>query len=293
MGADVKRVFTIVTGKLPNGKSTPFTIEDIDRLESIMAMRPDIRFISIDPIASFLGRVDENKNAELRGLLGPLSDFADKYNVSILAITHFGKNPSTKATARILGSVAYSNAARVTGCVVADPENDDRRLMLRVKNNLSPNKSGMAYTLQGGVVTWEPKPINQKVTEVLESGNAKPAEKKQGKLDDFLRDLLIPGPMPSSDLIEKARAAGFGKDAVWKAKARLEIRAMKSSMDGGWMWAWTLPIPEASEASEGPEPSEASTKSSSVGNTGDPCDETAVGVIPFAYDPRESTEPPF
>lgn len=223
MGADLSRVFTITTAKLPNGKLSPFTIADIGRLEEIAVIRPGLKFIGIDPISSFLGSTDENKNAELRGLLGPLSEFSEKHDVAIAAITHFGKSHSAKATNKILGSVAYSNAARVTWSVVADMDNPDRRLMLRVKNNLSPNKTGMAYTLVDGVVTWEPDPVTMTANEFFEiqceeksarregGGKRGPAAVESVKMAEWLFGQLSTGSKRISSLIDLAREEGLLK----------------------------------------------------------------------------------
>jgi len=249
MGADVKRVFTIGTGKLPNGKASPFTIADIDKLQAIMGKRPDIKLIVIDPIAAFLGRVDENKNAELRGLLGPLAEFASKYGVAIVAITHFGKNPSTKATARILGSVAYSNAARVTWCVIPDPEIEGRCLMLRVKNNLSPNKTGMAYSIADGAVLWEPDPVNIRPNDVL--ANEKPANTtRKERVIEAIRKVLADGGLSSEDVIERCAAEGIGKNSVWSHKDEAGVVVIKDPFfQGKWRWRLAEPAPKAPEAS--------------------------------------------
>ncbi len=218
LGADCSKVHTITTGLDSKGKPLAFTIADIGRLDKIMAVQPGIVMIVIDPIAAFLGRVDENKNAELRSLLGPLSDFADRHNVAIVGITHFGKTPSTKPSAKILGSVAYSNASRAAWCVIADPNNPDRRLMLRVKNNLSADKTGMAFTIKDGRVVWELEPVKLSASDVLaESASPKRAEKAEAKKEPIIagiRRVLANGPMKGDDVKAELAEEGFGKNKV-------------------------------------------------------------------------------
>jgi putative DNA primase/helicase len=239
MGADVKRVFTLGLARTPNGRSSVFTIADIDRLEAVMAKYPGIKLIVIDPISAFLGKVDENKNAELRGLLGPLSEFADKYGVAIIAITHFGKNPSSKATARILGSVAYSNAARVTWCVIPDPEEEGRCLMLRVKNNLSPNKTGMAYRIIDGKVEWEPTPIDLRPNDVLASEKPANTARKE-RVIEAIRKVLADGELPSEEAKARLAAMGFGKNVVWGHKDEAGVIARKTGFGKHGAWHWRL-----------------------------------------------------
>lgn len=212
-GADMKRVFTLGLARTPNGQTSVFTIADIDRLHTVVDRLPGVKLIAIDPISAFLGRVDENKNAELRALLTPLSEFAEARGVSITAITHFGKNPTTDASTKILGSVAYSNAARAVWCVVPDPIDPQRRLMLRVKNNLSANRTGMAYTIRDGRVEWEGEPIELSASEVLENSATEkrkgPEPVKSVKFTEWLWDRLQVGPERLHRIIDAARDDGL------------------------------------------------------------------------------------
>jgi putative DNA primase/helicase len=244
LGADVDRIDALGTAKLPNGKLEPFTLADIGRLELVMKRRPGVEMIIIDPVTAFLGRgIDDHKNAELRALLGPLSDFAGKHRVAIVCITHFNKG-SGRASSKIIGSVAYSNAARATWCVVADPEDDSRRLLLPVKNNLSPLRSGLAYTITDGVLVWEDGAVTRSVNDVLASQGAQTHQDKRDRAVAWLKDFMRDKRIPSDDVISAARSAGFGRSLIWDVKDEAFVRARKAS-DG---WYWVLEEPQPSPA---------------------------------------------
>jgi len=88
----------------------------------------------------YMGKIDSHKNAEVRGVLALLGELASGCNVAIASVTHFTKgtgNSSTEATNRIIGSVAFIVAPRIGFIVVADPDDQNRRLLLHVKTILA------------------------------------------------------------------------------------------------------------------------------------------------------------
>jgi putative DNA primase/helicase len=240
MGADLDRIDALGTAVGKDGILTPFSLGDIGRLEQVIARRPGTRLIVIDPVTAFLGgRVDDNKNVELRAILGPLAEFAARHRVAIVCVTHFSKNSAAKAAARVIGSVAYSNAARATWCVAMDPEDDGRRLLMPVKNNLSPDRSGMAFTIADGVLAWEPEPIRVDINEILGGPPSRVAAGKAERLERaaaWLKTLLAEGSLPGEEVVEKAAAAGFGRNITWEAKALAGVRAFKPAFKGVWHW---------------------------------------------------------
>ena len=244
MGGDLTRVKYLGTAKLASGKLHPFTLADIGRLEATMAKYPDIRLIIIDPVTSFLGRgIDDGKNAELRTILGPLADFAGRFGVAIVCITHFNKSASPSAAARVMGSVAYSNAARATWVVIMDPEHDERRMMLPVKNNLSPDRTGMAYTLIDGAIEWERDPISAKVNEVL----AKAATAQGGARTDnairIIRAVLGNGQLSPDEFFERCKDQGVSKNAIYAHKDAAGAFSKRIGFGPGSYCVWMLKPP--------------------------------------------------
>ena len=254
MGADLKRIVILGTATLPSGRKAPITLADIDRLQEVMKRRPETRLIFVDPMPSFLGRgVDDGKNAELRTILGPLAEFAAEHSIALVGVTHFNKSASAKAAQRVMGSVAYSNAARSTWCLVEDPDTEGRRLLLPVKNNLSPERNnGLAFTITDGVVVWEPETVRTPVNEVL-GGSAVGSEGgKRQRAVEFLRELLTGKEMPGDEVIAAAKARGYGKNLVWEAKPLADVRNIKGSFAG--QWKWTIDVDPAVEPEKAREP---------------------------------------
>ena len=111
---------------------------DLALLEELVQRIGDVVLIIIDPVSSYMGKSDSHKNAEVRGVLEPLGEFADRMRVAVLSITHFSKggaNTTTKALHRFIGSIAFIGAPRIAQVIIEDTDND-RRLLLHAKNNL-------------------------------------------------------------------------------------------------------------------------------------------------------------
>src|SRR5262249_2253901 len=128
---------------------------DLYLLERTIAEIGDVALVVVDPVSSYLGRADSHKNSEVRGVLEPLSEMAERTRVAILSVTHFSKggpNTARKALDPFIGSVAFRGAPRAAFAVIADPEQEGRRLFLPVKNNLAPAPQGLAYRLEQRLV---------------------------------------------------------------------------------------------------------------------------------------------
>ncbi len=108
----------------------------------------------MDPISAFMGESDTHRNSEVRAILGPLSKMAERRGIAVVGINHLTKGEA-KAINRILGSIAFVAAARAVWLVGTDPDDEDNRLFLPVKNNLAQS-TGLAFTIEreGGRWPW-------------------------------------------------------------------------------------------------------------------------------------------
>ena len=72
---------------------------DLGALERMIEKLGDVRLVIIDPISSYLGRgLDSHRNSDVRGVLEPLSEMAERLGVAVVSVTHFTK--LTRATCR-------------------------------------------------------------------------------------------------------------------------------------------------------------------------------------------------
>ena len=250
-GADRGRVHIVSAVREADGRRAFNLQSDLALLEQEVRRIGDVAVIIIDPVSSYMGKTDSHKNAEVRGVLEPIGEFADRMRVAILSVTHFSKtgaSTTTKALHRFIGSIAFVGAPRIALAVIEDAEND-RRLLLHAKNNLAPPPLGLAYRIKdklvgepGRLVTapyvvWDLDHVTVTANEALAADATMGGDATAGEADDFLRELLAKGPVSAKQVKADVEEAGLSWSTIKRAKARLGIKAQKAGMDGGWSWS--------------------------------------------------------
>lgn len=290
-GADVRRIVALqaVRRNYKEGpaKESTFSLEtDIQALEDAILAVPGCRLVIIDPITAYLGATDSHKNAEIRGLLAPLSALAAKHSVAVLCVTHLNKSASGPAIYRAIGSIAFAAAARAVWAVTKDNDDPRRRLVLPAKNNLAPDALGLAYSLEPygpngtAVVAWEPDPVSMTADEAMQAdaGNSDAEDGNQAKA--WLRDALKDGPMPAKKVLDQGKANGFTNKAVRRAFHDLKCERKKSDFEGGWVW-WAPSVSEDSEVPMGKlTASSASSQKTEESSGTPPVDDANIPNIP-------------
>lgn len=149
LGADLTRVLRVRGVRMKaDGQLLDFHLGHFRELERLLNAAPDIRLVIIDPAGAFIGRsgVNENKDAELRTILGPLSEAANRTGATILLVKHLNKSAGVSAVQRVSGSSGYINAVRFAYMFAPDPDDTQRKLMVPIKSNvLKSGNSGLAY----------------------------------------------------------------------------------------------------------------------------------------------------
>jgi hypothetical protein len=160
--ADLARV-AIVQGVRRGDRNATFNLRsDLPALEQAIAAMPNCRLVVIDPVSAYLGDTDSHANADVRAVLGPLSELAGRCGAAFVCVSHLNKSRDGPAMYRATGSMAFVAAARSAWMFTRDPDDPSRRrcFMLNIKSNLSRPPPGLAYALvdksQGHpVVAWE------------------------------------------------------------------------------------------------------------------------------------------
>lgn len=242
-GADCSKVVALqaVAVRDEDGREveTGFTLADVAALESAIVAAGDCKLVCIDPVSAYMGGTDSHVNAEVRGLLKPLGDLAQKQGVAVVIVSHLNKGQAA-AMYRTSGSLAFVAAARAAWCCVADGDDPKRRKMLCLKNNLAPDAGGMGYIIENGCVQWTGRDFTR-ASEALaaprETGDA------VSEATEFLRMELALGGKPANEVLRAARAAGHCERTVREAKTRAKVRSVRVA----GAWQWTLPAAELTD----------------------------------------------
>lgn len=139
-------IFGVAT-KVVNGVSMPKFPEDLNLLEEKI-VELGVKLVIVDPILSSMasGR-DPNSNVDVRELIDPLNQLAQRLQITIVCIAHINKTVSNARTA-VTGSAAWSDATRGTllfAMEEPDPTADYTDVVFgSTKGNYS--KGGVNYT---------------------------------------------------------------------------------------------------------------------------------------------------
>ena len=266
-GADTTRVHIVAAATKPDGTGRKtFSLKtDVDLLEEKAKEIGNVRLIIVDPISAYMGGSDGNGNVETREVLEPLADMANRLRIAVVAVTHLNKGGSggnQSALNRFAGSIAFVAAARAAFAVIADPEDDGRRLLLQAKNNLGRKCQGLAFRLEQRLVAddivssnvmFEGEHVSQSIDEALtasESRGSSPAgQTSRDDAAEFLNDVLAHGSRDVLEVEALARAATLlGADkplrqnkAFRDARKDLGVVASREGFGPGARYVLSLP----------------------------------------------------
>jgi putative DNA primase/helicase len=261
-GADLSRVF-VIRSVFDENRRRGFSLQvDLERLEAEIQKRDNVRLVIIDPVSSYLGKVDSHKNADVRSVLEPLGEMAARLRVAVICNNHFSKGGGS-ANSRVIGSVAFVNQARAAFIVTPDEEDETRILLIPSKSNIAPIRHGLAYRIEGCLVEfegteiatsrimYESNPITITADQAL-AALAAAGENRSEKSEaiDFLTDALRGGPVSANDIKKEAADAGISPKSLRSAREALGIKPEKTGFDGGWVWALPKMPSEVEDARE-------------------------------------------
>ena len=217
----------------PDGpsQSGAFDLSHVEPLERKIAQLnglggPPVRLIVVDPVTAFLGEGnDGHNNAQVRYLLKPLCELAQRAGVCVLLISHFNKNSDAKAIHRTMGSLAFVAAARAAHALVADRDDPARRLFVPLKNNLGQDRLGLAFTIDDGRLTWQPGDVDAKSAFAAPSRDTPTMDDEAATA--WLRDRLSAGPREATALREDAKSAGIGRNLFDRARQSLDVHSRR------------------------------------------------------------------
>jgi hypothetical protein len=264
-GADLSRIhFAEAVARTPGEHDPTVCLDrDIDAIFNRVRSSSAISMIVIDPLSAYLGDVGENRNAEVRGMLQRLAAYAASYRVAIVAVTHLNKKGGDRAIYRAMGSLAFVAAARAVHLVCRHPDDEDARLFMEAKNNISTPNPTLSYrltptTLEGmrpmgaldtddpsrwtihtARLDWDDAPCAY-TSESFDSAEATEQADALEEACAWLLATLRAAPeraMATNAVKECAERDGLSWGAVRRAKRRTGVTASKgNSANAAWEW---------------------------------------------------------
>ncbi len=249
LGGDPSRVFVCEAVTDRRQQRALDLARDLDVLQTaIREVRPLL--VALDPMTAYIGRTDSYKDAEVRGLLSPVTKLLEDEGVALLGIAHFNKDQQRAALYRPGGSIAFVATARMVLVVGSDPNQGERRVLAALKSNLCATASSLAYRLEDGTLAWDAGTVDVDAESLLARHDQRSERSGHVDAERVLRQLLEDGPMLSHAVLAAMKAQGISERTTWRAKKNLSIQADKFGFGKGAYWTWRMPAtaPSASLA---------------------------------------------
>jgi RecA-family ATPase len=135
LGADVTKIHALIGIRDAGDQRLPNLARDVELLERVVLDR-SARLVIIDPVSAYLGKTDSHRDAEVRGVLGPIAAMADRTGAAVLGVMHLNKSSQGPALYRAIGSIAFVAAARLVLAVAPHPEDPELRIVVPMKSNI-------------------------------------------------------------------------------------------------------------------------------------------------------------
>jgi hypothetical protein len=265
-GADLSKVYRVdvITKSVNVELSLP---SDVEALTAKIVERGDVALVLLDPlIARLASKLDTHKDAEVRQALEPISRMADEVGAVVLGIIHVNKGSSRDPLNMVMGSRAFAAVARFAIFVALDPDDEERRLVGQVKNNLGrmdlPTLSFtiadqlVATTAAGdeirtGKLVWGADD-DRSIRDVIGEAASKEREKKDTprvQAEEWLSNYLgdFTGPVLREEVMAAAEKAGHHATTLKRAVKELGI----VSTPAGRKTMWALPAQQRLALPEG------------------------------------------
>ncbi len=259
LGADLERVH-IVDGVVRDNEEPGWLQlrEHMPLLEATVRAH-NVGLVIVDPISSYIGDANSDKESDVRSALMPVVQMAERTGAAVLAIRHVSKGgDSHRAASRILGSTAWHDVPRLAWMLADAPDehqpekNEDgtrdvKRVLGVVKSNLA-TKPPARWGVQpaDGPFRWLPDPSPVTVDECFRS--AAEGSSKTSDAEQWLKERLAGGSQSSKSIEKGAKDAGISYAALRRARASLNVKARKESSGEWWL---SLPPKLAEPETEG------------------------------------------
>jgi hypothetical protein len=238
-GADLTRIVAAKPEELPT-----LTDAGLSYIRAL-AERVHAALIVIDPLMAFVpDATDTYRDHHARRLLRKLSALAEDTGAAVLVLRHVRKGAVVNPKDAGGGSIGFTAAARVVLLAAGDPEDDTRKVLARVKGNLSAPFSSLAYKLQQAGFTVKVDWIGA-TTHTAEQLLAAPTTAEEiSELDEAkvaILDVLAKGPVAAEEAMKRLKRLGIAEKTAKRAKATLRVPSRREGFGGDGSWSWFPP----------------------------------------------------
>jgi putative DNA primase/helicase len=259
-GADLSKVHRVrgLTQGISNSKEDFQEVDKLTLSALINGLRQslnehnNVRMIFIDPLSAYLDVRNAHSEAEIRSALEPLADFAEEYEIAILAIAHVNKSSTDNAMDKISGSKGVVAQART--CYMAikvSPEMGEQdNYLAKVKSNISGTEAsqGLTYRIESEVIqnSAGEKIETSKVqwtgtcpdtaSQILKKRSKDMGQKQRISAELWLVEFLRDGPRIAADVRKAGKAVGHSDRTLDRARNDLGFTSQRIGFGGSTVW---------------------------------------------------------
>lgn len=146
-GADLSCILALAT--IPDGDSERLlSIPDDLGIIKRGIERVGAKLVVVDPLMAFLsGDVNSHRDQDVRRALASLAKLAEETGVAVVVVRHLNKGIGGNSLYRGGGSIGIIGQARSALLVAKHPEDDQKRVLASLKNNLSTAAPSLVFVL--------------------------------------------------------------------------------------------------------------------------------------------------
>jgi hypothetical protein len=221
------------------------------------------KLVILDPLVGYVGDgKDAHNEQDARSVMRGLKSIASEFGCAFLFVRHIRKAgvAGGDATHAAGGSVAWTNACRAEWAVADDRDDTSGslRVMSVTKANLARKPKSLSFRQVSCVVRvgfedhetfrveWLGASEQTAIMGLTSTGSPAVRNALQDAVT-FLRDCLAMGPIPASDVEERAEKAGVKVATLRRAQKLIGVESKKIGRFGESSWVWSLPSQGAPE----------------------------------------------
>ena len=152
-GGDPSRIRLLDTVHSTNRETgetlwSPFILSNSSHFDTLVKITYKTlpKLVILDPLMAILGsRVSASYDQKVREHLSYLALMADRANCAVLIVRHLNKGNSENPLYRGGGSIGIIATARTGLLVARHPSDENKRLLVSIKNNLSEKPDNLTY----------------------------------------------------------------------------------------------------------------------------------------------------